>query len=72
MGFIDRFSEDVDLTIDHQAISITAGHEPESASSQRERQRRITAIKDACRNKVQLKIATALRDWLGSVLGKDD
>ncbi|MGI9043945.1 MAG: nucleotidyl transferase AbiEii/AbiGii toxin family protein [Gemmatimonadaceae bacterium] len=69
-GLIDRLSEDIDLTVDHQAIGIIADREPAFASSQKERQRRITAIKDACREAVHQHIATALTDRFANVLGK--
>lgn len=68
-GLIDRLSEDVDLTIDHQAIGIAADREPGVASSQKERQRRITTIRDACRQAVQEPIAVALRERLASLFG---
>lgn len=68
-GLIDRFSEDVDLTVDHQVLGITADREPATASTQKGRQRRITAIKEACQEAVQQHIAPALRDSLARVLG---
>jgi len=69
-ALIDRFSEDVDLTIDHQGIGISADREPAMASSRKERERRITAIKDACSQAVEGPIAAALRARFASMLGK--
>ncbi|MGH7593813.1 MAG: nucleotidyl transferase AbiEii/AbiGii toxin family protein [Gemmatimonadales bacterium] len=68
-GLIDRFSEDVDLTIDHAVLGIDAGKEPETANSGKERNRRIDAIKTACRETVEKRIASALTASLAAAIG---
>lgn len=69
-GLIDRFSEDIDLTISHTALGIDPSHEPINASSGGERQRRLTAIKVACQQVVQQSIAAELTARFASILGK--
>jgi hypothetical protein len=67
-GLIDRFSEDLDLTLDREMLGFGGDAGPESASSGKERKRRIEALKQACRHAVTTTIQAALRSRLQAVL----
>lgn len=52
-NLIDRFSEDIDLTIDRAALGFGGNEGPDQAPSAKQRQKRLKALKDACRDHVQ-------------------
>lgn len=57
---IERFSEDIDVSIDRGWLGFGGTNEPEAGGSNKEKQRRIEALKTAC----QLKIASVLQPAL--------
>src|ERR1039457_2355199 len=57
---IERFSEDIDVSIDRGWLGFGGANEPEAGASNKEKQRRIEALKTAC----QQKIASALQPAL--------
>ncbi len=59
---IERFSEDIDVSIDRAFLGFGGANEPEAGGSNKEKQRRIEALKAAC----QQKIANELLPALGS------
>ena len=61
---IERFSEDIDVSIDRAYLGFGGANEPEAGSSNKEKQRRIEALKVAC----QQKIAAALQPALNSAI----
>lgn len=63
-GLIDRFSEDIDLTIGRDALGFGEGQGPEAAASGSERKRRIDRIKEACRVLVGKRIQPELSERL--------
>jgi hypothetical protein len=50
---IDRFSEDIDLTIDRAALGFGGADSPEQAPSTKQKTKRLKALKEACRHHVQ-------------------
>ena len=48
-GLIDRFSEDLDLTIDRVALGFGGAASPERALSRKQQDTRLKALRDACR-----------------------
>ncbi|HEY1789435.1 MAG TPA: nucleotidyl transferase AbiEii/AbiGii toxin family protein, partial [Verrucomicrobiae bacterium] len=45
---IERFSEDIDVSMDRAWLGFGGANEPEAGASNKERQRRIEALKAAC------------------------
>jgi len=70
-GLNDRFSEDIDLTIDRDALGFGGDQAPERVSSGKERQRRLDALRQACRDSIARQIAPALRVRLQALVPKE-
>ena len=49
---IERFSEDIDVSIERGYLGFGGDNEPEAGSSKKEKQRRIEALKAACQRKI--------------------
>ena len=61
---IERFSEDIDVSIDRTFLGFGGANEPEAGASNKEKQRRVDALKAAC----QQKIATGLHPALNTAI----
>jgi hypothetical protein len=61
---IERFSEDIDVSIDRAFLGFGGANEPEAGGSNKEKQRRVDALKAAC----QQKIATGLHPALNAAI----
>src|SRR6266567_4085797 len=61
---INRFSEDIDVSIERSFLNYGGTNEPEAGASNKEKQRRVEALMVAC----QHKIATELTPALNSVI----
>lgn len=59
-GLIDRFSEDLDLTLDRDILGFGGESGPEAAKSGKDQRRRLQALRDACRERVRQDIRPAL------------
>lgn len=71
-GLIDRFSEDIDLTISRTAPFLTEGKNPmEDGLSGNERARRIDALKANAQRFVAETALPALAVGIGDMLGKE-
>src|SRR6266545_1215925 len=49
---IERFSEDIDVSIDRSFLGFGGTNEPEAGTSNKEKQRRVEALKTACQKKI--------------------
>lgn len=49
---LDRFSDDIDVSIDRNFLGFGGPNEPEAGASNKEKQRRIEALKAACQRKI--------------------
>lgn len=65
---IDRFSEDIDLTIERESLGFGGAQGPEAATSRNEQQRRLQRLKQACRNVIAEQIAPTLMARLNELL----
>lgn len=65
---IERFSEDVDVVVDREYLGFVDERTPEKASSNRERERRLAAVLEACRVLVQGPLRLALDERCRSQL----
>lgn len=68
-GLIDRFSEDIDLTIDRKILGFDGERGPEHAASGKEQKRRLEAIKAACQDLVANEVAAALSAQIAAIAG---
>ena len=59
---IERFSEDVDVVVDREYLGFVGERTPERASSNRERERRLEAVVEACRALVKGSLRRALHE----------
>jgi hypothetical protein len=57
---IERFSEDIDVSIDRGFLGFGGANEPEAGVSNKEKQRRIEALKVACQQKIARELLPAL------------
>lgn len=78
-GLIDRFSEDIDLTINREVLGFGGQDSPEKASTSSQRNRRLKGLREACSafvaNSVLPELSTVIRQALPSddwSLGMDD
>ncbi len=69
---IERFSEDVDLSIERSFLGFGGDKEPEQGQSGKEKQRRITALKNQCQQAVTLRFIPELRDAASRQLNLDE
>jgi hypothetical protein len=49
---IERFSEDIDISIDRVFLGFGGDNEPEAAPSNKEKQRRVDALRLACQRRI--------------------
>ncbi len=57
---IERFSEDIDVSIDRGFLGFGGANEPEAGASNKEKQRRIAALKTACQQRISGELRPAL------------
>lgn len=69
---IERFSEDIDVSIDRVWLGFGGANEPEAGSSNKEKQRRIDALKVACQQKIVNELMPALEGVIGAKARKGD
>lgn len=66
---IERFSEDIDVVIDRQALGFEGERSPEAAAGSNERRRRLEALRAACQTHIREKLRPALERRLRERLG---
>lgn len=71
-GLIDRFSEDIDLTIDRAALGFGGASSPEQAPSTKQQIKRLKALKAACREHVQAVVIPQLKTQIQAALGQSE
>ena len=57
---IERFSEDIDISIERGFLGFGGDNEPEAGGSNKEKQRRIEGLKAACQRKIEADLLPAL------------
>ncbi len=63
---IERFSEDIDVSIERSFLGFGGDNEPEAGGSNKEKQRRIEALKAACQRKIEDDLLPALTKFIQS------
>ncbi len=69
---IERFSEDIDVSIDRGFLGFGGTNEPEAGVSNKEKQRRIEALKVACQQKIATELLPALEPVIKSMVRRDE
>jgi hypothetical protein len=69
-GLIDRFSEDIDLTLNRAELGFSGSNDPIAISGRNARQRKIDELGAACARVVREQLEPALRASIASILGK--
>jgi len=68
-GLIDRFSEDIDLTIDRAALGFSGARSPDQAHGSKQQSRLLKALKAACRAQVEGPVQRDLTARIVATLG---
>jgi len=68
---IERFSEDIDLSLDRAALGFGGAADPGAASSGKQRKRRLEELSEACRIAIKDRMLPALTDSFSKALGKN-
>jgi predicted nucleotidyltransferase component of viral defense system len=68
---IQRFSEDIDLSIEKSFFGMTDDQSPENAPSIKKRSQALKDLSAACKEYVQMKLARSLSEQISSHLGKN-
>lgn len=69
---IERFSEDIDVSIDRSFLGYGGTNEPEAGASNKEKQRRIDGLKTACQQKIAQQLLPALEAAIRAKVGRDE
>lgn len=69
---IERFSEDIDVSIDRAFLGFGGANEPEAGASNKKRQQRVEALKTACQRKIAGELKPALEAAIRTKLRGDE
>ncbi len=69
---IERFSEDIDVSMDRGFLGFGGDNEPEQAASNKEKQRRIEALKVACQKKIAAELLPTLDAAIRAKVGSGE
>ena len=69
---IERFSEDIDVSIDRGWLGFGGANEPEAGGSNKEKQRRIEALRVACQKKIAADLLPALEAAFRAKIRQED
>jgi hypothetical protein len=69
---INRFSEDIDISIDRGFLGYGGANEPEAGTSNKEKQRRIEGLMAACQQKIADELTPALRGAIKEKISRAD
>jgi hypothetical protein len=69
---IERFSEDIDVSIDRGFLGFGGANDPEAGVSNKEKQRRIEALRTACQQKISTELRPAMHATLRGKIGAGD
>jgi len=69
---INRFSEDIDISIDRKWLGFGGSNEPEAGASNKEKQRRVEALLLACQKRITGELLPALHFLIQSNVRRDE
>ena len=67
---IERFSEDIDISVNRNDLGFGGDSDPATAKTGKQRQRRLDSLTDTCRELIRDSLLPQLRSSFGSSLGK--
>ena len=67
---VERFSEDIDISIDREFLGFGGANDPEAGTSNKDKQRRIEALKTACQQKISSELQPALESAIKAPIGR--
>lgn len=70
-GLIQRFSEDIDLSIQRSYLGFAGEADPEKATSRTKQREQVLSLRDACRECVRTVVLPALSARFDSILGPE-
>lgn len=70
-NLIERFSEDIDIVIDREALGFSGDNAPESAPSRNQTSKRLKALKESCQRTIREEIQPALTESISSELPRN-
>lgn len=70
-GLIERFSEDIDLTLNRAELGFARGDDPLEISGRKKRARQVQALAEACGRAVREELAPRLREAFARHLGSE-
>ncbi len=71
-GVIDRFSEDIDLSIERDFLGFGSPKDPENAPSKKKQNAVLDDLSKACSNYVQTEMLADLKEAIFAKLGRSD
>lgn len=71
-GVIDRFSEDIDVSIEKDFLGFNKDNDPEKAESKKKQRAAIEALSSSCSTYVQNKMLSDLKKNIAACLGTED
>jgi len=69
---IERFSEDIDISINREFLGFGGANDPEAGTSNKDRHRRIDALRSACQRKITGELLPALESAVRAKLGRGE
>jgi hypothetical protein len=69
---INRFSEDIDVSIDRGFLGFGGANEPEAGTSNKDKQRRVDGLMAACQKKISDELFPALRSAMQGKISRAD
>lgn len=69
-GVIERFSEDIDVSINREYLGFGGEQEPENIEGSNKRRKQIEALQQACRDKITAELFPSLESALVHILGR--
>src|SRR5258708_1839320 len=70
-GIIERFSEDIDLSIRRDYLGFSGDNDPERATSKTQQRKRVEQMQQKCKETVQGTILMALQEDFATLLGTE-
>ncbi len=67
---IERFSEDIDISVDRNDLGFGGNSDPSAVESGKRREKRLDSLANACREFIRHSLLPRLRDSFGEVLGR--
>ncbi len=71
-GLIERFSEDIDISLNRQDLGFEGERDPKNAASNKAAERLLTELQESCARHVVTKLIPALKGSFSQIIGESD